>query len=342
MKRGTLRGRVAATFVALWPLTLFPAAAGAGVDDWSADRAAGLHPTTVGTAARPWRRILRVGPGRRLAAPSAAAAIARDGDRIRIDAADYRDCAVWRQNDLFIEGVGGRPHIRGSICAGQAIWLIAGSRIAIRNVAFSGARAPAGNGAAIKFTGRTLTLADGVFHDSENGILTGPGARSRIRIAASIFRGNGRCAAHCAHGLYVGHVARLTVVDSVFLRQRIAHHIKSRARFTEIAKNRIADGPDGTASYAIDLPDGGAALIRGNVLHKGARSDNPRAMIAIAAESAANPPGAIVIRGNRFANDHPHAAAFVVNFGGVPGVVLDDNRFDGPGEALSGPGRVVP
>jgi len=296
-----------------------------------------------GTAAGWHGRILRVGPHRALHTPSAAAAIARDGDRVRIDAGDYRDCAVWRQSDLFIEGVGGRARVHDVVCANQAIWLITGSRIAIRNIDFAGAHSRTNNGAGIKFVGRTLSVASCSFVGNENGILIGPDPQSRILIAGSLFRDNGRCEPYCAHGVYASRVARLTVVDSVFLHQRTAHHIKSRARFTEIVGNRIADGADGTASYSIDLPNGGTALIRDNDIEKGPRSENLKAMIAIGAEGETNPPGdGIRIVGNRLRNDNPLADAFVRNFGTRDDVVLSGNRFFGPGSPLAGPGRVLP
>lgn len=293
-----------------------------------------------GAVTGPRGRILQVGPHRALRVPSAAAAIARDGDRIRIDAGDYHDCAVWRRSDLLIEGIGGRARMLDKVCDNQAIWLITGDRVAIRSIDFASAHSRFNNGAGIKFVGRTLSVADCSFIDNENGILVGPRPRSRVRIAGSLFRGNGRCDPDCAHGVYVSHVARLTVVDSVFLNQRTAHHIKSRALVSEIIGNRIADGPDGTASYSIDLPNAGAAIIRDNDIEKGPLSENLKAMIAIGAEGETNPPGdGIRILDNRLRNDNPAADAFVRNFGKRDNVVMSGNRFFGPGAALAVPNR---
>jgi hypothetical protein len=272
--------------------------------------------------------VLDVGPTRALKTPSAAAALARNGDRIRIDAGEYRDCAVWRADDLVIEGVGGKAHMRDVTCANQAIWLILGSRIAVRNLEFSGAHATFNNGAGIKFMGATLTVHDCHFHHNENGILTSANPRSEFRIVNSRFNDNGRCEPDCAHGIYVSG-ARLAVIGSVFRRQKIAHHIKSRALFTEIVGNRIEDGPDGTASYAIDLSNGGTAFILRNSIQKGPRSDNTSAAIAVAPEGATNPSHGVYVRGNSFRNDNEKLGAFVRSF--VPGlrVELADNSFRG-------------
>jgi hypothetical protein len=274
-------------------------------------------------------RVLEVGPTRALKTPSAAAAIAQNGDLVRIDAGQYRDCAVWRADNLSIEAVGGKAHVHDVTCDNQAIWLILGSRIAVRNVEFSGAHATFNNGAGIKFMGTTLAVRDCHFHHNENGILTSGNPRSEVVIAASRFNDNGRCEPNCAHGIYVGQVARLVVTGSIFRHQNIAHHIKSRAVFAEIADNRIEDGVDGTASYAIDLANGGTAFILRNTIQKGPRSDNTSAAIAIAAEGASNPGHGVYISGNVFQNDNEKLDAFVRSF--VPGlrVALSDNRLRG-------------
>src|SRR5262249_34957363 len=48
--------------------------------------------------------VLNVGPGQTYKTPSEAAAIAHDGDHIDIRPGRYVDCAIWKANDLVIEG----------------------------------------------------------------------------------------------------------------------------------------------------------------------------------------------------------------------------------------------
>src|SRR5690349_12422934 len=72
-------------------------------------------------------RVLQVGMGKAFSVPSKAAAAAKDGDVVEIDAGTYRgDVAVWRANNLTIRGVGGRPHLEaaGANAQGKAIWVI--------------------------------------------------------------------------------------------------------------------------------------------------------------------------------------------------------------------------
>jgi hypothetical protein len=61
------------------------------------------------------------------------------------------------------------------------------------------------------------------------------------------------------------------------------HGLKSRAQQT-IVENSVIAGLDGEDSRAIDLPNGGEAVIRGNVLEKGPNSENGQ-LIGLALEA---------------------------------------------------------
>jgi hypothetical protein len=56
-------------------------------------------------------KVLLVGPERTLQAPSDAAAVAEDGDIVRIDPGEYVDCAIWRANRLVLEAPDGAAHV---------------------------------------------------------------------------------------------------------------------------------------------------------------------------------------------------------------------------------------
>ncbi len=86
---------------------------------------------------------IRVGPNRLYRKPSEVAQIAKDGDTIEIDAADYfGDVAVWPQNNLTLKCIGGRPHLRaaGQSAEDKAIWVIKGENTTVENMEFSGAK----------------------------------------------------------------------------------------------------------------------------------------------------------------------------------------------------------
>ena len=282
--------------------------------------------------------VLLVGPQRNLHAPSDAAAVARDGDIVRIDPGEYVDCAIWRANQLVLEAPSGEAHMRDRACNGKAIWVISGADVTVANIAFSGARVADQNGAGIRAEGRNLTVRHARFVDNENGILAAPVAGSTISIEGSTFERNGTCAANCAHGIYVNAIARLKIVSSTFREQRAGHHIKSAALALEVSGSTIEDGPDGTASYLIDITSGGEVVIADNDMQKGPNSENWGTAIHIAGEGSSRD-ATYRISQNRFRSDNPHEVAFVRNQTAVP-AVLEGNQLDGTVVALVGPGSV--
>lgn len=284
-------------------------------------------------------RTLAVGPAHALHLPSEAAAQAADGDRIEIDPGTYADCAVWRANRLIVTGKGGEVVLRDRICQGKAIFVTVGAGITIANLTLAHARAPEHNGAGIRAEGSNLTVQGVRFIDNENGILAAPAPGSTILVRDSLFRGNGICAPVCAHGIYVNEVALLRITHSRFSDTHIGHHVKSRAWRTELVGDTITDGPDGTASYLVDVPNGGSLLMQDNVLEKGKLSDNPGTAVMIGAEGVTHPDGEIRITGNRFRNDLPQPTVFVRNLSSA-NAVLRGNVLEGPVVALEGRGTV--
>jgi hypothetical protein len=282
--------------------------------------------------------VLTVGPGKTYALPSQAAHNARPGDIIRIFPGTYSDCTELDPDRLLIEGVGPDVVLAGKVCDDKGIFVTRGNGITVRNITFAAAQVPDHNGAGIRVEGANLTVEDSRFIGNENGILAGGDAASVILIKNSTFRGNGTCIAACAHGIYAGHIALLRVESSTFEEQHQGHHIKSRAARTEIVNNSVRDGAKGSASYLVDLSNGGSALISGNVFEKGRLSGNRQTAIAVGAESETNPPGDIVVQDNSFANDTGAATVFVRNFTGRP-ITLLRNRLSGEVTPLN---NVVP
>ncbi|MGB0632771.1 MAG: right-handed parallel beta-helix repeat-containing protein [Alphaproteobacteria bacterium] len=265
------------------------------------------------------------------------------GDTIRIDAGVYRDCAVWRAPRLTIEGVGGVAHIRDVSCEGKGLWVFCNGPVKIRNVRFSGAQVPRRNGAGIRWEGRGWLVVENTrFDGNQMGILTHNRRISRLFVSNSRFEGNGACEKFCGHAIYAGYIGELRVQGSTFRNHAFGHHIKSRALVSTIVGNRISDGPTGTASYAINLPNSGTADIRHNVIQKGRLTDNIHCAVCIGEEirprgpeyrasSAANPSRGITVTQNTFRNDSGSPeTALVWNRGPHP-VRLQANTMTGPG-----------
>ncbi|MGH7389182.1 MAG: right-handed parallel beta-helix repeat-containing protein [Candidatus Rokuibacteriota bacterium] len=282
-------------------------------------------------------RVLRVGPGRELARPSQAARVASDGDTVEIDAAVYEgDVATWRADHLTVRGVGGRARLRaaGQAAEDKAIWVIRGRNNVVEDVEFSGTRVPGRNGAGIRQEGADLTIRRCLFHDNENGVLLGGGPDSETLIEDSEFAENGAGDGR-SHNIYIVAVRRLVLRGSYVHHARIGHNVKSRARETVIAGNRIVDEATGTSSYAIDLPNGGAAYIIGNVVQKGPRAEHRR-MVAYGAEGIRHPVNELYLVNNTLVNDRGLGGVFVAVWSRSAPVRLVNNIFGGRGTVLSG------
>lgn len=277
-----------------------------------------------------------------LQVPSQAALLARAGDRIEIASGTYADCAVWQAPRLTIVAPSGNATITGPSCNDKGLFVILGNGVSISGLTFQGARNSEHTGAGLRVFGDNVSVSHSRFLDNENGILAGGSPDSVLHVSDSEFRDNGSCAGACAHGVYAGRpIAALLVERCRFSDTRVGHHVKSRARTTIVVGSRIEDGSDGTASYLIDVPNGGNVLIQDNVLHKGARSQNASAAITLGEEGAINRTDTVIVRDNSFASDMPAAVLFVRNQTTTPATLVA-NRLRGAVTPLDGPGTVEP
>jgi hypothetical protein len=298
-----------------------------------------------GPVPRAGQQVLKVGPGQRFARPSEAARVAGDGAVVEIHAGDYQgDVAVWRQNDLTLRGVGGRPHLRagGRAADGKAIWVIKGDRVTIENLELSGARVPSHNGAGIRAEGTDLTVRGCRLHHNEMGLLTNPKPDSVVVIEDSEIDHNttdtdrhGRL----GHNIYVHRARRFVLRNSHVHGARTGHQVKTRAQRNEIRSNRILDG-DGAASFLLDIAEGGQAEVVGNRFQQSAQAGN-RTAIAFAGEAPdrSAPGQSLRVEDNGFVNEGG-AATFVRNHSSAP-AMLKGNRLPPRGVTpLRGPGSV--
>jgi len=229
---------------------------------------------------------LVAGAGGQVATLADAIRLARDGDTIELLSGEYRgDVAVLHQKRLTIRGMGRRPVLiaNGQQAEGKAILVVKDGDISIENVEFRGARVPDGNGAGIRFERGRLRVRGCAFFDNENGLLTSNSEDAELIVEDSEFAQAPRIEGKLHHLLYVGRIAALSVSGSRFHQGHIGHLLKSRARRTTLSYNLLYDGPGGRASYEVDLPNGGDALLVGNVIGQSAETENA-VVIAYGAE----------------------------------------------------------
>jgi len=274
----------------------------------------------------------RVGPARNYTAPRQVAPLVTDGDTVLIDAGTYADeVATWSRNRLLVRGVGGFAKLvaPSSISNGKAIWVVAGNDFTIDSIEFTGASVPDQNGAGIRAEGTNLAVRRSWFHDNENGILGGKG---HVKIEDSEFDHNGFGDGY-SHNLYIANCDTFSLLRSVSRRAKVGHEVKSRARVNILVGNWIGNETDGTASYEIDLPNGGTSIVVGNFIQQGAFSGNP-AMVSYGEEGMTNPGSDLHMAHNTLVNDRS-SCTFVRVATGTTGT-LADNLYVGTGTFLSG------
>ena len=281
---------------------------------------------------------LQVGPGKTYAMPCDAIAVAQPGDTIQVDASgtyDGNTCA-WSTDDLTVTGVNGRAKIdlTGVTPAQQkGIFTIGGTASAtIENFELSGAAisaASGSNGAGIRHQGLNLTVRNCFIHDNQDGILAQPGTPNTgtILVESSEFSNNGDGTGQ-THNLYIGDFATFTMQFSYSHHGNVGHLFKSRAYSTFVLYNRITDETGGTASYEVDIPNGGTGYVIGNVIEQSATTQNPT-IVSFGEEGT---PGGydthLFVINNTILNDLT-SGTFVTDTTSTPAVITNNIFYNG-------------
>ena len=293
-------------------------------------------------------KVWRVGAGLAVSHIADAIQQAAGGDIIEILPGIYAgDMAVIHQRRLQLIGLGSgpqdRPHLlaAGGHADGKAIWVVRNGDIRLENLDFEGARVPDGNGAAICFEGGRLALQQCGFHNHEIGLLIGNRADAQLSFMQCEFSRAPVNRVDLSHLIYVGRIGHFRLQDCRLGAGREGHLVKSHARQTVIVDNLPDDGPNGQASYEIDLPEGGDALVEGNTMVQSTGTRNP-VMLSYGAEGGRWPLNQLTLRRITYINRLPSGGWFVRVWAhrlpGPASVLSQNNRYLGPGSLLLGPG----
>lgn len=282
--------------------------------------------------AQPCARTLRVGrsPG---AIPTIAdaARLARDGDTVEIEAGLYRgDVAIWPQRRLTIRARGGPVRLVADEQAadGKAIWVLSNGEFDVEGIEFTGCRVPHRNGAGIRFERGHLRLKWCRFFGNQMGLLTSNDPAAVLEAVSCEFSDNSANDGF-SHNLYVGSIARAEISGCYFARAHVGHLLKSRARENRILYNRLTD-ETGTASYEIDLPNGGRALVLGNLIVQEASTQN-WSIVSFGAEGYKGAQHELAVVHNTLVNRRPGDAMFVRVLPGQATVRVVNNLLVGAG-----------
>jgi hypothetical protein len=263
--------------------------------------ASGLLPFTAHSSPS-----LKVGPRQAVKSLAAAARQAKDGSVIEVDAGDYiADVAVWPQHDLTLRAVGGRVRLvaAGAHAQGKALFVTTGQRQRIEGFDFTGCTVPDRNGAGIRVEAGSLTLVDCGFRDNENGLMTSNDEAIELDIVGCDF-GPIPLREGKTHNLYVGAIKRLAVTGSYFHGGLLGHLLKSRAAVNHILYNRLTDEIGGRASYELEFPNGGVAVVMGNLIMQSSTTENPH-VISFGVEGAKWPRQALYLVHNTLVDQRP-------------------------------------
>ncbi|WP_192912509.1 right-handed parallel beta-helix repeat-containing protein [Paracraurococcus ruber] len=284
---------------------------------------------------------ITVGSGKQYATIAAAVAASRDGDVIQVQAGTYTNDFAEIRTKITLQGVGGMVHLAATVPPpnGKAI-LVTNTDVTIDHFEFSGTKVKDGNGAGIRYQGGHLTITNSYFHDNQDGLLGGTYANGVIDIRNTEFAHNGAGDGY-THNLYVGKIAALNIADSYFHDAVVGHEIKSRAAATTITNSRIFDN-GGSASYSIDLPNGGHAVLTGNTIQQGAASQNPN-IVAFGEEGGLWADNRLQMTNNTVLNDLGSVSAHAVWNKTTTAASISGTRIWGLTDAqfASGPANVT-
>ncbi len=277
----------------------------------------------IEVTAAPGQTVLTVGVGEEYQTIAAAVAASHNGDLILVQAGTYTNDFADIGTQVTIAGAGGMVNMVATEApANEKGIFVVDNSVTIDNFIFSGCAIPdseGGNGAGIRYQGGAMVLNNDAFIGNQDGILAGAVdglAVNTIAINQSTFDNNGNSTgpnAGYTHNCYISTgVTSFTANGNIFERANVGHELKSRAETNVITNNAFYDGPTGTASYSIDLPNGGADTISGNIIEKGPNSPN-YAMIHFGGEGIPYAGSSLSVTGNHFINDQGNTAIGVLN-----------------------------
>ncbi len=293
---------------------------------------------------------LTVGAGLQFSTIAQAVAASHDNDVILVEAGTYKNDFVQINDSITLEAIGGMATIEATVAPSNRKGIITvgdgghAPNVEIDGFQLSGARisaADGNNGAGIRYQAGNLTLNDDFINNNQDGLLATPAVANTgtIIVNASTFVYNGAGDGY-THNIYVNKIAQFTFENSMSTEAIRGHDIKSRALNTTILDSTISDGPSGTGSYEIDLPNGGNALIQGNTIEQGPQSQNP-VIISYGEEGGVPAGSTLVVTGNTILNDlHAHIPTGIHNAASLTASV-SDNSFYGLTQSQLVSGRAV-
>lgn len=267
-----------------------------------------------------------------------AVAAARPYDEIAVSGPVEETGCIQVRVPLTFTGTGRDPSIlvRGLLRGGKGLLCVHADTV-VRNIEFRHARALTGNAAGIWHEGGNLTLEGCRFVENQNGVMIAGTPSDAVRVRRCSFVRNGAGCGH-THGIYASRLGTLGIEECSFEDTAVGHHVKSRARELRVERSRFAGGAACTASYAIDVANGGIAFIGRNQFIKG-RNAMSRTFISYCAEGSVHPGNSVEVSSNIFINHRRGPTAALVNRSPSVKAVLLGNAYERVAFGFLGRGR---
>jgi len=160
-------------------------------------------------------------------------------------------------------------------------------------------------------------------------MLVGNDPATILEIEDSEFYNNG-AGDGSSHNLYVGTIQRFSVQGSYFHHARVGHLLKTRAKENFVYYNRLTDEPGGQASYELEFPVGGVAVVVGNLIEQGEKTENPT-IISYGAEGYSWLQNNLYLSYNTIVNDRTNGGIFIAAREGSASVTCLNNILVGDG-----------
>ena len=205
-------------------------------------------------------------------------AIGSGSGTIRFASMSFADCAVQKAGDItYAATEPGKSILDGVACQDKAALVLAGRSARIEGMVFANINVSDRNGAGIRLEKGDLTVSQGWFRDSEQGILANNAPDNSITIDRSTFTRLGTCegSGGCAHSIYVGNYGSVTVTRSRFEQGRGGHYLKSRGARVSVLDCSFDDAGGHDTNYMIDLPNGATGRDRQQLVRTRARQGEP-------------------------------------------------------------------
>jgi MYXO-CTERM domain-containing protein len=292
------------------------------------------------------------------ATPCAAIAASQANDEVDISPGTYTDTCEITTQGLTVKGVGGMPKIDltgGTPAQEKGIYVVSADNVTIENLELTGASisdAEGGNGAGLRITGHGVVVHGCYIHDNQDGILAAPivdGGTITIEYTDLSHNGLGDACDQggCVHNVYISKTSSTVRYDKTVFQFNWSHDLasdtsdkghllKSRSRETDVLYNQIS-GETGHDSYEVDIPNGGLAVVVGNVIEKGSSPDNSTLLYYGEEGYDITTTNALYVVNNTFVNDFTSGTFINVESGAPAGFALTahNNLIFGPGTLSS-------